>query len=212
MSTFNAPLPSQVELLCLTQRAPLLLQGILSKDPNDEDQLVFLSDNSIPINVEGFRAIVNFKDEMQPILTLKIAEHNETQLKLELTTISPKEQRLFPRLFGIIPLSFKIMPSSEEYPDWMSNTSSIDSSWETPEPLMNFSVNGVSFISSVEIAKNSILLIELRFKENIRCTARVVRCIKEESQFEIGVYFEEIPQEAIDHLTEMTLQLQRSLL
>ena len=211
MSNFNALLPSQVELLCLTQRAPLLLQGILSKDPNKEEQLVFLSDSFIPINVEGFRAIVNSKGEV-PSLTLKIAEHNDTQLKLEMTKAHQREQRVFPRLFGIIPLSFKTMTSTEEYQDWMSENSSVDNSWETPESLMNFSVNGVSFISSVELALNSVLLVELRFKEKMRCTARVVRCLEDDSQFEIAVYFEEIPQGAIDHLTQMTLQLQDSLL
>ena len=204
-------LPAQVELLCLTHRAPLLVQGTLDTRLDDSESWQFESASPIPMEVEGFRAIVNFKDESLPMLTLKITKHQDSKLILEPTQIHPREKRLFPRLFGIINLIFKANPSREELSGWLDGTLEADDSWITPVPLMNFSVNGASFHSPVSAPAKSTLLIELNFDKKFRGLARVVRCDEQDDQYEIAIYFEDIPDEAINHLTQLTLLIQDSL-
>lgn len=207
----NTSLPAQVELLCLTHRAPLLLQGILNSLPEEADSWQFLSDSSIPMEVEGFRAIVNFKDDSLPMITLKIKKHNDSQLILEPTKIHQREQRLFPRLYGIVNLSFKSEPSTKDIAEWLDGVSSKDDSWVTPNPLMNFSVNGASFTSPVPVQEKSTLLVQLNFETEMRGIARVVRCKEDDDEYDIAIYFENVPDEAINHLTQLTLQIQDSL-
>lgn len=207
----DTSLPANVELLCITYRAPLLLQGVLQENSNEDKSWRFISDNPVLVNVEGFRAIVNFKNSSLPMLTLRIKKHQEAELTLEPTNIHPREQRLFPRLYGLINLAFKAEPSAEEVPAWLNGNLSKDESWITPTPLMNFSVNGASFTSPTAVPENATLLIQLNFETEMRGIGRVIRCSQEDEQYEIAVYFETIPDEAITHLTQLTLQIQDSL-
>ena len=207
----DTSLPTQVELLCLTHRAPLLLQGTLDDIPTESDSWSFISDSIIPMSVDGFRAIVNFKDVSLPMITLKINSHSGSKLTLKPTQVHQREQRLFPRLFGLINLSFKPKASTTEIEQWLGGTLSKDDSWITPTPLMNFSVNGAAFTSPVPVAERSTLLIQLNFETEIRGIGRVVRCAEEDEQYAVAVYFENIPEKGIQYLMNLTLQIQDSL-
>ena len=215
---------SEVELLCLTQRAPLLLQGTLLEQPSvdlfpaeteterENNTWVFTADSPIPMQVNGCKAIVNYKNSTDPMLTLRIEQQQASQLTLSNSQVHHREKRLFPRLFGIIPLSIQPIQSENQIVDWFNGVIKPDNNWIKPEPFMNFSVNGAAFYLQEPLQTNTKLLILLDFNEEFRGIARVVRCIKETDRYEIALYFEQLPTQAINHLTDMTLRIQDSML
>ena len=209
----DVELPIPVELLCMTQRAPLLLHGILSEehDAINGSEWWFTSNSEIPMSVQNMRAILNFNKELElPRLSLTISLQVERNLKLELTQIHPREKRLFPRLFGRVPLKLKEINADSDIESWLNGESPTDDSWLEPEPFMNFSVNGASFSSSSSFVESSQVLVAFDFDAEYRGVARVIRCRKKDEKYSIALYFETIPDEAIQYLTQLTLRLQEN--
>ena len=207
------PLSNQprVELLCLTQRAPLLLQGSL--DNTEDGNWIFTSDSVIPIEVNGFRAIINYKDGQTDMITLRIQSQHADKLYLSDTNAHPREKRLFPRMFGLVPLQLKVIHHDAEIVDWLNGNLKVDDSWIRPEPFMNFSVNGVAFHMIEPLPLNGTVLFVCTLEnEALQGLAKVVRCVKDDSRYEIALYFEQIPEKMANYLSDMTLRLQDSFL
>lgn len=205
-------LPRDVELLCLTMGAPLLLQGKLSELDHDDNHLLFTSREGIPIRLDNHRAIVNCKDDNIPMFTLNIEKQNEGLLYLEYSFTHPREKRLFPRLYGQIPLLIHEVEREFVVAKWLNGDIDPDSSWLKPEPFMNFSINGVSFQSNTPLSRMSTVLVYLDEGSGSRIVARVIRCAKEGERYDIALYFEEVPEEVLIWFSEKTLRIQDALL
>ena len=68
-----------------------LKDKVLERLNNAKDQLLFTSSSSIPIRLDGYRAIVNFKDENIAMFTLNIEKQSAQRLYLEGSHIHPRE-------------------------------------------------------------------------------------------------------------------------
>ena len=84
-----------VELLCLTQRAPLLLHGTIAQP--ETNRWVFTSDEPVELDVIDCNAIVNTNDD-RPMMTLHIVEQEDGKLVLHTISSHPREKRSYPRL------------------------------------------------------------------------------------------------------------------
>ena len=203
-----------VELLCLTQRAPLLLQGTISE--TQTSRWVFTAAEQITLDVVDCNAIVNTNDDA-PMMTLHIVEQTSGQLVLQTISAHPREKRSYPRLFSMINLRLKPEDSPENLTAWMNGEnplSEMDDTWLEPEPFMNFSVNGVAFDWNTPIPTNTKMIVALNDGADIhRCIARVVRCSQQDTDtWEIALYFEQMSDDAIEYLVQLTMRLQDSML
>jgi len=94
----------------------------------------------------------------------------------------------------------------------------IDDSWIHPEPFMNFSVNGTAFTWTGPLSINEKLLVAFHGGGALDSTlqrgiARVVRSEKiDEEHWEIALYFEQMTDEAVEHMVQLTMRLQDSML
>ena len=209
--------PATIELLCLTQRAPLLLKGTITQ--SDNNRWIFTSDSPVDLDVMDCNAIVNTNDD-RPMMTLHIVEQENGRLVLHTISTHPREKRSYPRLFSLINLRLMPVTSSSESDDWMSGEIPLpttDPAWIHPEPFMNFSVNGVAFNWHEPIATNTKMLVALNGDGSIhRCVARVVRCVQQDSEqsdsWQVALYFEQMADAAVDYLVQLTMRLQDSML
>ena len=209
--------PATTELLCLTQRAPLLLKGTLT--PSDDDRWVFTSAAEIELDVTDCNAIVNTNDE-RPMMTLHIVEQENERLVLYTIATHYREKRSYPRLFSRINLRLLPVTSDSGTSDWMSGVTpitAVDEAWMYPKPFMNFSVNGVAFDWHTSMVPNTRLLVALDGDgDTHRCIARVVRCTQRDSEqsesWEVALYFEQMADAAVEYLVRLTTRLQDSML
>ncbi len=203
-----------VELLCLTQRAPLLVQGHLTHP--DSDIWIFTPDDAIAMDVLDCNAIVNPNDG-SPMMTLHIVKQDNDTLELHTISTHPREKRSYPRLFSMINLYVHPVTDTQRMTEWIESNNHPDfKGWIHPEPFMNFSVNGVAFSWNEAIPVNTRLLVAINVdnSENYHHgIARVVRCSKQESEhWQVALYFEQLSEDAIHHLVELTMRLQDSML
>ena len=209
--------PATIELLCLTQRAPLLLKGTITQ--SDDNRWLFTSASPVELDVMDCNAIVNTNDD-RPMMTLHIVEQDNGRLVLRTISTHPREKRSYPRLFSLIHLRLLPITSSSEADDWMGEEIPLpktDAGWIHPEPFMNFSVNGVAFNWHEPIATNTKLLVALNGDGTThRCIARVVRCVQQDSEqsgsWQVALYFEQMAEAAVEYLVQLTMRLQDSML
>lgn len=209
---------STVELLCLTQRAPLLVHGTLSHP--ETERWVFTPSEPISLDVVDCNAIVNV-DNDTPMMTLHIVKQENGQLELHTISKHPREKRHYPRLFSVINLHLQPTDDVENIQSWMSSPdriNEIDDNWIHPEPFMNFSVNGTAFTWTHALSINEKLLVAFHGGGIVdgtlqRGIARVVRSEKiDEEHWEIALYFEQMTDEAVEHMVQLTMRLQDSML
>ena len=202
-----------VEMLCLTQRAPLLLRGTFEQ--TTETHWIFQSLQPVLFDITGLRAIISFPNSKESMLTLRIDTQQGELMTLTPIGEHPREQRQYPRLFTPINLAFH--PLGEQSPEaWMQRDIQPGDDWSHPEPFMNFSVNGVAFDwhEGIEINEKLMVVFFVDQAEH-RGVARVVRSMPSEADLEhheIALYFEALETGAIDHLSALTLRLQENLL
>ena len=127
------------------------------------------------------------------------------------------DKRDFPRLHAGIPLSYRLADSGQAAA-WVAGEA-IAGDWIEPDPYMNFSVGGVRFDAPHPMEGGEVLIIKLRIGEDSptwRATGRVVRVFKvaegSTAACSAAVSFDELPIEARDALSELTLKIQDTLL
>lgn len=218
----NTSTPTSVELLCLTADGPIMFLGrALSTDDEIEVNLSGPASEGLA----GSQAIVSFPTEKDaPRVTARVLRADGNRLALSNPQLRPRDKRLYPRLYGNVPMRFQV-----HRPDdgdlfvhrWLAGSTQdlVPRPWHTPEPFMNFSVNGLSFESPAACKKDDLLLLHLGVGESAkrwRATGRVVRVtdISENDTplFQIAMSFETIPDEAMEALSDFTLSIQEALL
>jgi len=127
------------------------------------------------------------------------------------------DKRDFPRLHAGLPISY--MPATTESAQAWVDGESVDGEWTTPDPYMNFSVSGLRFDAAHNLKQGDLLNITLQIggaDESWRVTGRVVRVfevpVDSPAACSVAVSFEHLPTDALDALSDLTLQIQDSLL
>ena len=201
-------MPQSVEAVWLTDTGPRMLRGSLSSI-NQKLVLTLSSDERPPI---GSRLIL-YGDEIQ-MLSTRVSHVNGNKFELNQEN-RPTDKRLHPRLFGNIPTRIQHASHSTDVQKWLSGKAEIEDGWLSPEPFMNFSVNGLSFDLSQPLNAGSQCLVEFSVgdqPQTHRTRATVVRSIERSGTFEIAIHFIGLPQDAKKRLSEFTLSIQEALL
>lgn len=130
---------------------------------------------------------------------------------------SAKDRRLFPRLNGGLPIRFQACSASEAT-DFLAGSDPDASAWVTPDPYMNFSVEGLELHADRAFPNGQPLVIELRIgaaPQTWRCTGHVVRSGESgdpDYPYTTALNFDQIPPAATEALAEFTATLQQVFL
>ena len=127
------------------------------------------------------------------------------------------DKRDFPRLHAGLPIAYRLADKGQAA-KWLAGED-LEGPWTEPDPYMNFSVGGLRFDAQHELETGHLLIIKLRVGDDgpiWRSSARVVRVFDVASDSDavcsVAVSFETLPTEARDALSELTLQIQETLL
>ena len=209
------------ELVCTSGPSPFIAEGRAVE--RGDVWIVHLSRDASSLAI-GTHAILSFEDDDQPRVIGRIAGVNGNRIELEQRVLRARERRAFPRLIGGLQLSVRALSATEEAGEVAAWTRGDDGpsergEWFQPDELMNFSVTGLRFDSPPEVLANQILLIDMGVRKfgRWRCVAEVVRVFTEpldgsSGSGQVAVQFIEIPTDAENALSEMTLAIQESML
>ena len=125
------------------------------------------------------------------------------------------DKRDYPRLFAGLPIRFRAV-TDDEASAWAEGEP-IGGHWAEPDPYMNFSVGGLRFDSEDALEEGSLIAIELTIGDGStlwRATARVVRIFAASGDrpSSAAVSFDYLPPGAREALSDLTLQIQETLL
>lgn len=222
-SLLHATQPTQVELLCLTSDGPLMFEG-RARYGAEGDQIEV--DLSAPASnkLQGSQAIITFPVKGAPRVTAQIIHAEGNRLSLTSPRLRPRDKRLYPRLYGNIPLRYRLHNDSEgelSVHRWLAGSThgGPQPPLRTPEPFMNFSVSGLCFEDTISIEHDAMLLLEMgvgELPDRWRATGRVVRVQKlpdgDTPLYSIALNFETLPDDAMQALSDFTLTIQEALL
>ena len=148
-----------------------------------------------------------------------LSEGGDGQYSVEFTDHQKHaaDKRDFPRLHAGIPLSYRIADSGQAAA-WIAGEA-IAGDWIEPDPYMNFSVGGLRFDAPDRMEGGELLIIKLRVGDDSpewRATGTVVRVFEvpagSAASCSVAVSFEALPIDAREALSDLTLQIQDSLL
>jgi hypothetical protein len=128
-----------------------------------------------------------------------------------------QNRRLFPRLNAGLPIRIQSTDANGAT-DYLAGKDPESTAWVTPDPYMNFSVEGLELNATQSFPKGQILLIELRIgtqDQSWRCTGHVVRnSPSDDPDFPCttAVSFDRVPPQASEALAELTAKLQQVFL
>lgn len=220
-----------VEVVCLSGDLPFVAQGRVVRTAGD--RYVVDTDRDATTITVGARVILSFPDDDTPRVVGKVTSVRENRIECVYEQSRDRERREFPRLVAGLPTRFRVVAGAEvvrEVDDWLSGRPGplTRGNWHSPDELMNFSVTGLRFDYQPACEEGDLLLVEFGIRgqqERWRCTARVIRTwlipVEElEGQADtppgpthrIAIRFEQIPSEAQNALSEMTLDIQDALL
>ncbi len=217
--------PISVEILCLTSDGPIMFEW-RARRGESEDAIEIDLNGPAGSSVTGSQAILTFPQTTDaPRVTAKVLSASGNHLSLTRPRVRPRDKRLYPRLFGNIPLRFRVHDPADgdlAVHRWLAGSTQglVPRPWYAPEPFMNFSVNGLSFESPVGCDENALLLLHMgvgESPERWHATGRVVR-VREipaeegDPSFQIAVSFEALSDEAMESLSNFTLSIQEALL
>ncbi|MEL6343356.1 MAG: hypothetical protein AAFV53_09480 [Myxococcota bacterium] len=221
----DASTPTQVELLCLTANGPIMFEGRARLNHEESTEIEVDLSGPASDDVAGSQAIVTFPDKQSPRLTAKVLRADGNRLSLSAPRLRPRDKRLYPRLYGNIPLRYRLHnPEDGELTihRWLAGSTQdlTPRPWRSPEPFMNFSVNGLCFEDSLECREGDLLLLHMGVgdgESRWRATGRIVR-VKDLPMegdtpiYSIALSFETLPDDAMDALSDFTLTIQEALL
>ena len=217
-----------VEVVCTSGDIPFVAEGRLRRF-EDGAYTIDLDRDASSLGV-GSSAILNFLDGITPRVIAHIASVNGSELTCTQHKVRAREKRVFPRLHGGLPIRYRVAGQGPEaaaqVSAWLSGneTAGDNGDWHTPDEFMNFSVTGLRFDAPDIASEGDSVLIErgVRGREDRwHCSATVVRIFdvaEEERDPETGyahslaINFVDIPSEAQEALTEMTLDIQEALI
>jgi hypothetical protein len=208
-----------VEVICVGGPSVHVLRGYVRAF----DQRIFdveLDDQRAEVPA-GTRVVLDLGADFGGRVRATVAASRRGRVHALLQRVVPPEKRTFPRLLGTIPLRWCAAPArwrEGEIDAWLQGAGGRElvGAWSTPDPLMNFSVTGLSFEDLRAPEKGALVLLELGVAEapqRWRATGRVVRVEAQPAAegpavHAVAVEFEELPDGAREALTAYTLRRQ----
>jgi len=203
-------------IICASGNTPIMANGTLVD--RGETQVTVQCDQSAAAITPGAKVVLTF-DEGSERWTGVVDDIRSADGGVQIRVVTPNahaaDKRDYPRLHAGLPIQYRISSESEAQ-QWVDG-STIDEGWQTPDPYMNFSVSGLRFEVHEDVQADQLLLVELRIGEGAeswRTTAKVIRVFEGDDQRSptAAVSFIHLPEEALSALSELTLQIQDSLL
>jgi len=206
-----------VRILSATGDRPLLIDGVITDRDNDQFD-VHCSSGADGLTM-GDKVVLTIEGESGNLRCIIASKADATEGGFALSVVSQArhaaDKRDFPRLHAGLPIRYR--PASDtEASQWVAGEP-VGGEWLEPDPYMNFSVGGLRFECNSEVASGDLLIIELRVGDSgplWRTTGRVIRIFaaSEDAKCSVAVSFEHLPTDALNALSELTLQIQESLL
>jgi len=217
-----------VEVVCTAGALPFVSEGRVTS--LEDGRYTIELDRSASDLADGSSVILNFLDGETPRVIAHIESTTGTGLTCTQHKVRAREKRIFPRLHGGLPVRYCVVgqgPGAEaRVSEWLGSDAHAgdDDEWHTPDEFMNFSVTGLRFDGPDIASEGDALLLELGVRgreDRWHCSATIVRIFdipEDEQDPETGyrhsfaVNFVDIPTEAQEALTEMTLEIQEALI
>ena len=203
-------------IICAGGETPIMVSGTLVSR-SDGDVTVHCPDNASALS-QGAKVVLTFDggnerwtgvvDGLQPV-------DGGIAVRLVSPSAHAADKRDYPRLHAGLPIRYRVAADGEAAA-WSSGAD-LAGDWHTPDPYMNFSVSGLRFDVHSDINDGDLLLVELRIGDESptwRSTARVIRVFegRDQETDSVAVSFVDLPEDALEALSELTLQIQESLL
>jgi len=231
------PISVAVDLVCTSLVPPMIARGRIILFDGEAYELEV--DDPVPPVGAGSQVILDFTDDNRPRVIASISEIQGRRIRVAEKSLSHRDKRAFPRLYGSVKLNYRPMrvaESDQAIHTWLEGgLEEAGATWYSPDPFMNFSVTGLKF-EDIETCNNGdTLLLEFSVptsNKTFRCKSRVARVAElepgtsnhdHEDSIElnlerphpthsIAVEFIDMPHEGREALSEFTLLIQGVLL
>lgn len=208
---------STARILCAQGDLPIMVEGTITTE--DQNGISIACGDDAKALELGAKVVVNVADEDGTrrcvVDSNDVDPSGSRTVGLSHQAIHESDKRDYPRLHAGLPLRYRTVSSSEATA-WTSGDP-IGGDWVEPDPYMNFSVGGLRFDCTDGLEQGSLVALELQVGEEGKMwnlTATVVRIFDAvgDRPRSAAVSFENLPGAARDALSELTLQIQESLL
>jgi hypothetical protein len=203
-------------IICASGDTPIMVSGTLV-NRTENDVTVHCPDNA-SVLTQGSKVVLTFdggNERWTGIVDGLEAVDGGFAVRVVAPNAHAPDKRDYPRLHAGLPIRYRIA-SGDDASAWTSGNE-IAGEWHTPDPYMNFSVSGLRFDVHPGVNDGDLLLVELRIGDHSptwRTTARVIRVFegRDTEPDNVAVSFEDLPEDALSALSDLTLQIQESLL
>ena len=228
------PLSIPVDLVCTSLVPPVIAHARITTFDGEAYELEV--EEPVPPVSNGSQVILDFTQEERPRVIAAVSEIQGRRLRVSEKSVSHRDKRAFPRLYGSVQLRYRKQESTEgeaALHTWLAGgLEEAGATWRKPDPFMNFSVTGLKFEDQETCADGDVLLLEFSVPTSskiFRCRSRVARVAVLEGAAEdtyseregesvtppthsIAVEFLDMPHDGREALSEFTLLIQGVLL
>lgn len=231
------PVSISVDLVCTSLVPPVIARGRITIYDGEAYELEV--DDPVPPVSSGSQVILDFTDEDRPRVIASVSEVQGRRIRVSEKSVSHRDKRAFPRLYGSVKLRYRTMEEEESHKaihSWLEGgLEEAGASWRSPDPFMNFSVTGLKFEDEASCANGDTLLLEFSVPTSskiFRCKSRVARVAPldpahSSTEYEdsivagdghsapthsVAVEFIDMPHDGREALSEFTLLIQGVLL
>ena len=203
-------------IICASGKTPIMANGTLLS--RAETEVTVQCDASAAAIEQGAKVVLTF-DEGGERWTGVVDTVENHDGNIHLRVVAPNahtsDKRDYPRLHAGLPIRYRV-GTPNDASDWLTGTA-VEDHWHTPDPYMNFSVSGLRFEVTEDIREGQLLLISLRIGESEsvwRTTATVIRVFEGDASTHrtAAVSFKHLPDDALSALSDLTLQIQETLI
>ena len=174
------PISVSVDLVCTSLVPPMIARGRVTLFDGEAYELEI--DDPVPPVAAGSQVILDFTDETRPRVIAAVSEVQGRRIRVSEKSLSHRDKRAFPRLYGSVKLSYRKLEESESetaLASWLSGgLEEAGATWHRPDPFMNFSVTGLKFEDEETCENGDTLLLEFSVPtstKTFRCKSRVAR-------------------------------------
>ena len=203
-------------IICASGDVPVMVAGTLA-DRSDQNVTVRCPKGADQLT-PGSKVVLTFDDGNERwtgIIEDIASSPDGAEVRVVTPSAHAADKRDYPRLHAGLPIRYRVA-ADDEAEAWL-NGGEVTDDWHTPDPYMNFSVSGLRFDVHPDVSNGDLLLVELRIGDESpiwRTTVRVIRVFDggEQASDNAAVAFENLPEDALSALSDLTLQIQESLL
>ena len=203
-------------IICASGNTPIMANGTLLK--RGDTEVMVQCDSSAAAIEQGSKVVLTFEDggeRWTGVVDTVEHQNGDIHLRVVAPNAHSADKRDYPRLHAGLPIRYQVSTPSEAE-KWLSG-GTVENGWHTPDPYMNFSVSGLRFEVNEQVQEDQLLMIELAIGTSgtvWRTTAKVIRVFESDGDTHrsAAVSFQHLPEPALAALSDLTLQIQETLL